>query len=55
MERANSNEISTELTLDELDPVAGGMDTTTKVFIAACLLNTSFMLGAMVAMAVIKQ
>jgi hypothetical protein len=55
MERANSNEISTELSMDELDSVAGGMDTTTKVFAAACLLNTSFMLGALVAMAVMKQ
>ena len=55
MERANLNETSTELTMDELDSVAGGMDTTTKVFAAACLLNTSFMLGAIVAMAVMKQ
>jgi len=55
MERATSNETSTELTMDELDLVAGGMDTTAKVFAAACLLNTSFMLGALVAMAVMKQ
>ncbi|MBR1247073.1 hypothetical protein JQ609_09025 [Bradyrhizobium sp. AUGA SZCCT0169] len=52
MERTNSNETSTELTMDERDSVAGGMDTTTKVFAAACLLNPSFMLGAM---AVMKQ
>jgi len=54
MERANSMETSTELTMDELDSVAGGIDKTTAVFAAACLLNTSFMLGALVAMAVMK-
>jgi len=43
-----------ELTMDELDAVAGGMDTQARLFAAACLLNASFMVGALVAMAVLK-
>ena len=54
MERAFSTEGSIELTMDELDSVAGGIDKTTAVFAAACLLNTSFMLGALAAMAVMS-
>jgi hypothetical protein len=54
MECAFSTERSIELTMDELDSVAGGIDKTTAVFAAACLLNTSFMLGALAAMAVMS-
>jgi hypothetical protein len=52
MERANSNETSIELSMNELDTIAGGMTTETKVLVAVCLLSPAFLLGFAAAVAV---
>jgi hypothetical protein len=47
MERANSNETSIELSMNELDTI-----TETKVLVAVCLLSPAFLLGFAAAVAV---
>jgi hypothetical protein len=50
MERTNSF----ELTMDDLDSVTGGLDTAAKVFVAACLLWTPFLVGAVIGVGIRK-
>jgi hypothetical protein len=51
MGRANSNETSIELTMNELDTVAGGSSTETKVATVMCLVSPAFLIGFATAIA----